>query len=56
MIDTYERTRNQLVAVILIDSINQCNQAQLPQEFYELKLKALLRERLGPTGNKELEI
>lgn len=49
-------TRRQLVGLILLDSIQQCNAAQLPQAEYELKLRALLRQRLSEDGQKELEV
>ena len=51
-----EATRRQLVAVILIDCLTQCNALQVPRDVYELHLKAMLRERLGTTGQKEFPI
>lgn len=50
------KTRNQLVAVILIDCITKCNAMQVPQDEYERQLKAILRERLGETGQKEFAL
>lgn len=43
-----EATRRQLMAVILIDCLRKAQN--------ELELKAMLRERLGTTGQKEMAI
>lgn len=51
-----ERTREQLVGIILLDCITQCNAMKVPQQEYELNLKAMLRERLGSSGQKELVV
>lgn len=44
-------TRRQLIAVILIDCLRS-----LEKHGSELQFKAELRERLGPTGQKELAV
>lgn len=51
-----QQSRNQLVAVIVIDSIDQLNKLGLSREEYDLRLKAMLRERLSESGQKELPV
>lgn len=50
------QTHRQLTAIILIDCISQCNAMQVERAEYERQLRAMLRERLGDSGQRELPI
>ena len=45
--DCNRKTLAQLVSIIMLDCIQQCNDAKLPRDEYEIKLRTLLRARLG---------
>ncbi|QXV73761.1 hypothetical protein [Rhizobium phage RHph_N46] len=49
-------TYNQLFGVILLDCITQCNEAKLPEDEYNIKLRAMLKERTSVIGQRELEV
>ncbi|QIG70174.1 hypothetical protein EVB87_074 [Rhizobium phage RHph_N28_1] len=49
-------TYNQLFGVILLDCVQQCNDAKLPEAEYHIKLRAMLKERTSVIGQRELEV